>query len=826
MFIKNCCRKACIIIPFLFAISVNAVSTQVNTGFEISGGITEFKTLSYFLGTMSPAVLRCPPGEVCNDSEEEAAKVLISHLLTKKGGQWLWSNLLTKELISIALDLILAGCDDLLKFGLKTAVSAIINNIKDNLNKGETFKTFELGWKDIAVYPIYLPYKNRDGPYGGPDGEAYLIFYCPHSISIKEIKEQVKSGGGPFSIYVPPVDLDKKLRQLPDDGWVRPFRLVIAGTVYEMGEVSRYEIYGDTLIGPYVYFLSTSGVEPVAYIVTVRPGESIQAAIDQAPAGAVICLAEGEWRENITIEKALTLRGQGAERTVIRGKKRGYSVVEIRSSEGVQVTIEKLTVTEAVEGYGVLVDGNAQATITQCTVFGNEWCGIGVGGSARATIQGSIVSGNRWSGISLWGRATIQGSTVSRNGRSGIVLEGSSAQATIQENRIFANQGHGVALYERPCYAIDWVFTGYVTGKANLIYDNLRGAVCPDELSFLMTTAGGELNRTAKVSTKAPQPSEAPLKDCTILLQPGDSIQEAIRKAPEKAIICLAPGTWRENIIIDRELARQKVSLTLRGSGADKTVIEAGRSDRPVIIIEGPGKGELMEQHDIQVSIENLTITGARLYFDYPALDATDKLRPSGIWIGPYASVTVQNCVISKNDWHGIVVSVGKAVIQRCHIFENKGVGILVSDGSEKTVIEDNTISKNEWGIVIGRCSEIVVRKNKILDNVQCGFLMAGLVSELWSVSSAREGSYGTVYGNAFAGPKVISGGNVVQRNGEETCPAEWLDTLTAELSPPTISSAPTTSQEGPTELPKLGVLEWIIIIIILIAILSGALGG
>jgi nitrous oxidase accessory protein len=43
--------------------------------------------------------------------------------------------------------------------------------------------------------------------------------------------------------------------------------------------------------------------------VTVQAGESIQAAIDAAEEGAVVCLAEGTWEENIEIGKGLTLRG-------------------------------------------------------------------------------------------------------------------------------------------------------------------------------------------------------------------------------------------------------------------------------------------------------------------------------------------------------------------------------------------------------------------------------------------------------------------------------------------------------------------------------------
>ena len=54
--------------------------------------------------------------------------------------------------------------------------------------------------------------------------------------------------------------------------------------------------------------------ETPEYTITVQPGESIQAAIDKAPAGAVICLSAGVWEENIKIERSLTLRAQARRR--------------------------------------------------------------------------------------------------------------------------------------------------------------------------------------------------------------------------------------------------------------------------------------------------------------------------------------------------------------------------------------------------------------------------------------------------------------------------------------------------------------------------------
>jgi hypothetical protein len=48
-----------------------------------------------------------------------------------------------------------------------------------------------------------------------------------------------------------------------------------------------------------------------------------------------------------------------------------------------------------------------------------------------------------------------------------------------------------VALLQRPCYDTPLVFGGAVRGRVNEILGNKKGEVCPAELEFLMTEAGG-----------------------------------------------------------------------------------------------------------------------------------------------------------------------------------------------------------------------------------------------------------------------------------------------------------------------------------------------
>ena len=91
-------------------------------------------------------------------------------------------------------------------------------------------------------------------------------------------------------------------------------------------------------------------------------------------------------------------------------------------------------------------------------------------------------------------------STISENAKSGIVLL--ATEATVEENKIIGNDEYGVAMDLKSCgFKYGWgTFFGYVAGKQNIIPavdepdENKKGAVCPDELSFLMTTEGGELD--------------------------------------------------------------------------------------------------------------------------------------------------------------------------------------------------------------------------------------------------------------------------------------------------------------------------------------------
>jgi len=211
--------------------------------------------------------------------------------------------------------------------------------------------------------------------------------------------------------------------------------------------------------------LGVSAEQTPSCTIFVQPGESIQAVIDAAPVGAVICLAAGEWVVGgLVINRSLTLRGQGPEETVLAttfsgapppgwrlpaGFSFGMSMILIFSSaEKVVIEGIGLSGSRFVETSGIDVRGRVEITITECDIRANYLGkGIWLGSSARATITNCTVSQNSY-GIVLQdsARATIANCTITEND-DGIELHNTTWAAitncTINWNGIV---GNGIAL--------------------------------------------------------------------------------------------------------------------------------------------------------------------------------------------------------------------------------------------------------------------------------------------------------------------------------------------------------------------------------------------
>ncbi len=449
---------------------------------------------------------------------------------------------------------------------------------------------------------------------------------------------------------------------------------------------------------------------------------SIQEAIDQAAEGDVICLAGGIWEENLVIEKSLTLRGEGQERTKVIGLRRGHPVLLIRADAQISVRVEGLTLAEAKgrcadpnEGIcpsGVVLLGEAHVAISDSTVSENRSHGIALYDSTQATISNtivsdnldagisiedcaqvdiadSIISTNEWNGIRMgdYAQLRIIGSTVSGNGDDGILLL-DSAEATIEGNKIVDNESFGIALHLKRCgfeYGAE-TFAGYVSGQANTIEGNSKGAVCPPGLDLLMTEEGGKY----------------PVELEYITVQPGESILGAIDRAAQGAVIELAEGIWEENLVIEK-------SLTLRGMGPEQTVIQGSERGYPVIWIKTPEQ----TADQILVKLKGLTITGAH----GRCADWDKGVCPHGVLIQDEAQAEIVSSTIFGNADYGMRLQDSAQVkIIGSTISENESAGILL-EGSAQAEITGSIISENSDGITIGNSAEARITDSTISEN-------------------------------------------------------------------------------------------------------------
>lgn len=262
--------------------------------------------------------------------------------------------------------------------------------------------------------------------------------------------------------------------------------------------------------------------------VAVEAGESIQAAIDGATAGDVICLAAGVWEENLKIEKNVTIRRQTVpvkveglvitrevQSTVI-GVSEGYPVVWVVAPAGiaqtVSVKLQDLRITQAPplsgeskspgaflgcadfeEGIcpnGVLLQGKAQLELIDSTVSENGATGIMVVGPAKARVSHSTISNNDSSGMWLrsTGQAEITSCDISHNFH-GILLT-QSAGAKISSSTISGNEAVGIYISS----------SAYVEIVESKIVENIIGIDVGESYPLHLRSFGRDLGTKAQAS--------------------------------------------------------------------------------------------------------------------------------------------------------------------------------------------------------------------------------------------------------------------------------------------------------------------------------------
>jgi len=244
---------------------------------------------------------------------------------------------------------------------------------------------------------------------------------------------------------------------------------------------------------------------------------------------------------------------------------------------------------------------------------------------------------------------------------------------------------------------------------------------------------------------------------CTIWVQSGESIQEAIDRAPEGAVVCLDAGVWKENLKIEK-------SLTLQGIASGQTTIEGSKAGYPVVWVTNHISSEEMSEGGVTLSgltimvdgkeletelvetscsvlvkIDGVTITGAH----GQSAEELNKVRPCGIMSQDAARVEISNSVISANEGSGLrFIEFAQGKINNCTISQNgwKDVGVWLQD-SARVSVTNSDISENGGGIYLNDLAQATITGSEVLGSFRYGILaQSSSQVEIASCSIAENG--------------------------------------------------------------------------------------
>ena len=171
----------------------------------------------------------------------------------------------------------------------------------------------------------------------------------------------------------------------------------------------------------------------------------IQQAIDNASYGDTIFVYPGRYKENIVIDKIITLIGEDRNTTIIDGMGRD-SVIYLSAN---RVSISGFTIQNSgsnCKDAGISIQDSRDCDIEDNVICDNNYYGIWLENSSDSKIIDNIISDNKFIGIDIWysNNCSIIGNNISDNSLAGLSIYESNSNNVI--NNVIRYNEMGILL--------------------------------------------------------------------------------------------------------------------------------------------------------------------------------------------------------------------------------------------------------------------------------------------------------------------------------------------------------------------------------------------
>jgi parallel beta-helix repeat protein len=481
---------------------------------------------------------------------------------------------------------------------------------------------------------------------------------------------------------------------------------------------------------------------------------TIGEALKDARDGNKILVRPGVYRESIRLTKRVDIRGTGpARQVIIQSTGRPCVVVQTASARLQSLTlvglagdgepgpaldigqgtvvVEECDITSAALD-GVIIHGpEANPVLRKCVIHDSKRNGVLVHGQARATLEECELVQNTLAGVAVQDHAEpLLRRCRLRNGLGVGLLVSREGRGTLEDCDITGNADVGVEI----------AAAGAPVLRNCRIHHGKEGGV-------LVAAAAGTLD------------------DCRIYNNGGtgltiqDKAQPVVRR-------CTIRESNAAGVVVRQDAGGRLEGCTIAHNAlAGVEIREGGNPTLKECHIDSSQEAGLFVHAHGKGTMEGCTIRG-NVSAGVQVADASDPVLrgctmrdglTSGVLIYRKGKGTLTDCDIAGNGLAGVEIGAGaEPIVRHCKIHDGKAGGIYVSRDGRGT-IEDCDIAGNALAnIAVGYGADPVIRRCKVHDGKQGGIYVF-------------EKAKGTiedcdVYANALAGVQISKGADPVLR--------------------------------------------------------------